>query len=97
MRQLTLTAELVLNLQKFAATSKAALLFNSCTTDKQFPEEKYLKADEILKGLKAGYQRDHFEGVAHGFAVRGDMSNPTEKEAKEGSFKSVLSFVKKHL
>lgn len=67
--------------QKYAQTSKAALLINTCTHDPQFPPEKIEAADRLLgagKTAKAttfepGYERAHWEGCTHGFAVRGDM------------------------
>jgi len=30
--------------------------------------------------------------VTHGFAVRGDMTNPVEKKAKEGAFDSAVKW-----
>lgn len=63
------------DLQKYLEVSKAPLLINSCTTDPQFPPEKIEAADRILGGGKfaPGYERVHWEGCTHGFAVRGDI------------------------
>lgn len=63
------------DLQKYLEVSKAPLLINSCTTDPQFPPEKIEAADRILGGGKfaPGYERVHWEGCTHGFAVRGDV------------------------
>ena len=78
--------------QKYVAQSKAPLLINSCTTDSQFPLESSAKADEIFAGFAPGYKREYFEGLTHGFAVRGDMSDPVAKAGKEGAFKSAVDW-----
>jgi len=87
------------DLEKYAATSKAPLLINSCTTDSQFPLEASAKADEIFGDGKfaPGYKREYFVGCTHGFAVRGDLSNPQVKAGKEGSFKASVEWIKKYL
>ncbi|KAJ6483223.1 Alpha/Beta hydrolase protein [Mycena sanguinolenta] len=77
------------DLEKYHDIAKAPLLINSCTIDRQLPLEAQAKADEILGGGKfaPGYRREHFEGCTHGFAVRGDMSDPNVKAGKDGAFK----------
>ncbi|KAH7926429.1 hypothetical protein BV22DRAFT_1104339 [Leucogyrophana mollusca] len=44
-----------------------------------------------------GYARAHWEGCTHGFAVRGDLSNPLVKAGKEDAFSKSIEFFKKHL
>ncbi|KAJ7665611.1 alpha/beta-hydrolase [Mycena rosella] len=85
------------DLEKYAATAKAPLLINSCTTDWQFPLEVQAKADEILAGFAPGYKREYFEGCTHGFTVRGDLSDPKVKAGKEGAFKSTVEWMIKHI
>jgi dienelactone hydrolase len=87
------------DLEKYVASSKAPLLINSCTVDQQFPLESSAKADEILGGGKfaPGYKREYFEGCSHGFAVRGDLSDPKVKAGKEGSFKASVEWIKKYI
>jgi len=87
------------DLEKYAATSKAPLLINSCTVDITFPLEASAKADEIFGDGKfaPGYKREYFEGCKHGFAVRGDLNDPKVKAGKEGSFKASVEWIKKHL
>lgn len=82
--------------QKYIASSKAALLINSCTTDMQFPPEASAKADALFGEARfdPGYKRVHFEGMRHGFAVRGDMSDPQCKAAKEGALTSAIEWFK---
>jgi len=85
------------DLEEYASSSKAPLLINSCTVDQQFPLEASAKADEIFKEFVPGYKREYFEGCTHGFAVRGDLSDPKVKAGKEGSFKASVEWIKKHL
>ncbi|KAJ3908782.1 dienelactone hydrolase endo-1,3,1,4-beta-D-glucanase [Lentinula edodes] len=87
------------DLETFAAKATAPLLINSCTTDPQFPLEAQAKADELLGNGKyaPGYKREFFEGCTHGFAVRGDMSDPKVKAGKEGSFKATVEWMIKYL
>ncbi|KAH9932723.1 alpha/beta-hydrolase [Epithele typhae] len=86
------------DLENYAKTSRAPLLINSCEVDPMFPVEAQKKADEILGGGKfaPGYERTYWEGCHHGYAVRGDMSNPKVKAGKEGTFEATVKFLKKH-
>ncbi|KZS99434.1 uncharacterized protein LAESUDRAFT_688950, partial [Laetiporus sulphureus 93-53] len=87
------------DLEKYRDTSKAPLLINSCEVDTQFPKESQVVADELLGNGKfaPGYERTYWDGCTHGFAVRGDLSNPKVKAGKEGAFKATVDFVKKYL
>ena len=81
------------DLERLATSgSKAKILINSCDFDKPFPPEAQAKADELLGDgkYKAGYKRAHWEGCSHGFAVRGDLSDPKVKAGKEGAFKATV-------
>jgi len=80
------------DLEKYVAEAKAPLLINSCTTDSQFPLEASAKADELFAGFAPGYKREYFDGLTHGFAVRGDMSDPAAKAGKEGAFKAAVEW-----
>lgn len=85
--------------EKYLNTAKAPLLLNSCTTDGQFPPSAQAQADQILGGGKfaPGYMREYFDGCSHGFAVRGDLSDPKVKAGKEGAFEKSVAFFKKYL
>ncbi|KAJ7443819.1 dienelactone hydrolase endo-1,3,1,4-beta-D-glucanase [Mycena latifolia] len=87
------------DLEKYAAVSSAALLINSCTVDPVFPLEAQTQADAIFGDGKfaPGYKRAHWEGCTHGFAVRGDMSDPLVKAGKEGAFKECVEWFLKYL
>ncbi|KZT43068.1 alpha/beta-hydrolase [Sistotremastrum suecicum HHB10207 ss-3] len=87
------------DIEKYLAVSKAPLLINSCTTDTQFPHEAQAKTDEILGDGKfaPGYKREYWKGCTHGFAVRGDPSDPVVKAGKEGAFEASVRWFKQHL
>jgi len=80
------------DLEKYVTTSKAPLLINSCTVDEQFPLEASAQADKIFAKFEPGYKREYWEGCHHGFAVRGDLSDPKVKAGKEGAFKSAVEW-----
>lgn len=86
--------EIPADLEKYFNTSTSPLLINSCTNDVRFPLSASAKADEIFGEGKfaPGYKREYFEGAEHGFAVRGDMTNPVVKKAKEGAFESAVAW-----
>lgn len=62
-----------------------------------FPLESQAKADEIFGKFEPGYKREYFEGCTHGFAVRGDLSDPKVKAGKEGAFKAAAEWIIKYL
>ncbi|KIK58632.1 hypothetical protein GYMLUDRAFT_74886 [Collybiopsis luxurians FD-317 M1] len=86
-------------LQDYFTSSRAPLLINSCEFDSTFPLEACTKADEIFGDGKfaPGYKRAHWEGCTHGFAVRGDMSDPKVKAGKEGAFKETIKWFSEYL
>ncbi|KAJ7087618.1 dienelactone hydrolase endo-1,3,1,4-beta-D-glucanase [Mycena belliarum] len=83
--------------EKYVATAKAPLLINSCTFDSYFPIEAHAQTDKIFEGFAPGYKREHFEGCTHGFAVRGDLSDPKVKAAKEAAFTATVEWMIKYL
>jgi dienelactone hydrolase len=87
------------DLETYFTKSQAPLLINSCEFDQMFPAEAQAKADEILGdgNFVPGYKREYFPGCRHGFAVRGDITDPLIKAGKEGSFKAAVEFFLKHL
>ncbi|GJE91312.1 alpha/beta hydrolase [Phanerochaete sordida] len=87
------------DLEKYRDVSKAPLLINTCEVDPAFPLDRQAIADEIFGNGKfaPGYERTYWEGCTHGFAVKGDLSNPKIKAGKEGAFKASVDFFKKYL
>lgn len=69
-------------LEEVEAVTKP-LLISAAETDGIFPEELRNKTIQILAANKVRYQLDLFQGVSHGFAVKGDPSIPQVKYAKE--------------
>ncbi len=61
-------------------------------TDQMLPAEKRHKSEEILKKTGQPYQINLYSGVAHGFAVRGDMTKPIAKYAKEQAFYQAIQW-----
>ena len=56
-------------------------LFLSCAEhDFTFPNEFRNRAVDIMQAEKKQFQVQLFQGVEHGFALRGDISNAYERE-----------------
>ncbi|KAI0077963.1 alpha/beta-hydrolase [Panus rudis PR-1116 ss-1] len=87
------------DIEAYKAKSKAPLLINACEVDQMFPIPAKDKTVEILGDGKfaPGFELTYWEGCTHGFAVRGDMSDPKVKAGKEGAFKASVEFLIKHL
>ncbi|KAF2664491.1 dienelactone hydrolase family protein [Microthyrium microscopicum] len=66
-------------------------------TDAIFPAEKRHESEKILQELKATYQINLYSGVSHGFSVRGDLSNPVIKYAKEQAFLQAVFWFDEHI
>ncbi|KAH8926536.1 dienelactone hydrolase endo-1,3,1,4-beta-D-glucanase, partial [Atractiella rhizophila] len=98
------------DVEKLKAT-KLPLLWNVCETDQQCPPEKQKIVDEVYGdadfctsslpdycGLltETVDKKSYYPGASHGFAVRGDLSVPEVKFAKEDSFKQSVEWLIKH-
>jgi dienelactone hydrolase len=83
--------------QTYCDKANAPLLINGCTHDPVFPPEDQEKADQILADYAPGYKREYWEGASHGFALKGDLSDPIVLAAAEGAFKSTMEWLFKHL
>lgn len=66
-----------------AITKDKPLLISAAETDSIFTEELRHQTEAKLKENGNCYQLDLFSGVSHGFAARGDTSNPWIKYCKE--------------
>ncbi|RLV95680.1 Protein AIM2 [Spathaspora sp. JA1] len=62
---------------------KRPILISAAETDPIFPAELRRQTEDELLKLGVRYQLDLFSGVVHGFAVKGDVSVPLVKYAKE--------------
>lgn len=83
--------------EKYANEVKAPLLINSCEIDQGLPLENHEKVDQIFSKFEPGYKREYFEGCRHGFAIRGDLSDPKVKAGKEGSFRAAAKWFLEYL
>lgn len=85
-----------------AQEDKVPLLFLTCERDMQYPQETQKKVDDLLNPLngeegarqEVRYKRVYYPDNDHGFAVRGDISQPQIKKAKEDAFKQALDWFK---
>ncbi|RPD64157.1 dienelactone hydrolase endo-1,3,1,4-beta-D-glucanase [Lentinus tigrinus ALCF2SS1-7] len=86
------------DLEEYRDKARAPLLINSCEFDPTFPPESQKIADEIFGNGKfgPGYERTYWEGCTHGFAVRGDLSDPKVKAGLEGAFEATVNFFNKY-
>ncbi|KAL1964017.1 hypothetical protein VTN77DRAFT_7563 [Rasamsonia byssochlamydoides] len=66
-------------------------------TDQIFTRELRHESEEILIKTGQPYQINLFSGVVHGFAVRGDLSKPQIKFAKEQALLQALAWFKYYL
>ncbi|KAF1985763.1 alpha/beta-hydrolase [Aulographum hederae CBS 113979] len=66
-------------------------------TDHIFPAEKRHETEAILKEMSIAYQINLFSDVEHGFAVRGDISKPRAKFAKEQAFYQAVQWFDEHV
>jgi len=66
-------------------------------TDEIFPVEKRHASEVILRETKLPYQINLFSGVSHGFSVRCDTSNKTQKFSKEQAFYQAIAWFDQHL
>ena len=66
------------------------LLVASAPDDFLFVPELRTKAIEVLTANKTWFLVNLFEGAPHGFAVRGDLSQPKVKFAKEKTFTDMV-------
>ncbi|KAH8753262.1 dienelactone hydrolase [Diaporthe sp. PMI_573] len=77
--------------EELAAIS-GPLSIAAAETDPIFPTDKRQKSEEILKSVGHPYQVNLYSSVAHGFAVRGDMSKRIERFAKEQAFYQAVAW-----
>ncbi|USW57878.1 Putative dienelactone hydrolase, alpha/Beta hydrolase [Septoria linicola] len=68
-------------------------IFLSCSEiDHTFPKDLRRRAIDILEERQTRYQVQLFQGVSHGFAVKGDMSDRWQRYAKDASFEGILGW-----
>ncbi|KAJ5122863.1 Sterol O-acyltransferase [Penicillium atrosanguineum] len=66
-------------------------------TDSIFPAPKRHESEDILAKTGQPYQINLFSGVQHGFAVRGDISKPIIRFAKESAFTQAVAWFNQYL
>ncbi|PYH94395.1 esterase/lipase [Aspergillus ellipticus CBS 707.79] len=73
------------------------LAIAAAETDRIFPAEKRHQSESILQETGKPYQISLFSGVAHGFAVRGDIQERAVRFAKETAFIQCLQWFGEYL
>ncbi|KAF1979456.1 dienelactone hydrolase [Bimuria novae-zelandiae CBS 107.79] len=76
---------------------KRPLSIAAAETDHVFPASKRHESEEILQKLSVPYQINLFSDVAHGFAMRGDLSKKPVKFAKEQAFLQAVVWFDEYL
>jgi len=72
--------------------SKKPILFSCSEVDHTFPADSRHVAEKILAENKQIYHFQLFSGVAHGFALRGNMEVENERWAKEQSSRTIAEW-----
>ncbi|KAK4054048.1 hypothetical protein OIO90_003693 [Microbotryomycetes sp. JL221] len=85
------------DLETFKSQSNTALLICACETDQTWPKESQDKAQEMLVSHGPGFKQVYYAGNKHGFAVRADISDPIQKQAKEDAFEQTVQWFSKYL
>ncbi|KAJ7104274.1 chlorocatechol-degradation protein [Mycena belliarum] len=72
---------------------------NNAELDPGFSPAVAAETDKVMANgqYTPGYARRQFNGVAHGFAVRANASDPVQVAAKQGAFDTSLAWLKAHL
>ncbi|KAH7129901.1 putative cytoplasm protein [Dactylonectria estremocensis] len=73
------------------------LSISAAQTDEIFPLDKRIESEKILGRGSVPWQINVFSGVEHGFAVRGDMSDPVKRFAKEQAFFQAVAWFDQYL
>ncbi|KAK1992336.1 alpha/beta-hydrolase [Colletotrichum falcatum] len=71
---------------------KRPLLLSCSDNDAMFPTEARRKGIDVLQREGKVYQLQLFQGVGHGFAVKGDPSDPYQRWCKEQSLKAMIDW-----
>ncbi|GAA5895651.1 hypothetical protein JCM8208_005290 [Rhodotorula glutinis] len=78
------------------AKKQTPFLWNHATEDVMFNKEQQKIATEILKNSD-NHREIHWEGATHGFAIRGDPSDPQTRQMADGAFEESVKFLQAKL
>ncbi|KAL2831440.1 Alpha/Beta hydrolase protein [Aspergillus cavernicola] len=76
---------------------KGPLAIAAAEKDHVFPAEKRHESERVLESLALPYTLTLYGGVGHGFALRGDLSDPKVLFTKENVFVQALQWFYEHL
>ncbi|KAJ7134844.1 alpha/beta-hydrolase [Mycena epipterygia] len=91
--------EVPMDFEVVKAQSHVPVEINNAELDTGFTPALALETDGVLGDgqYRPGYFRRQFDGVAHGFAVRANASDPVQVAAKQGAFDTSLAWIRTHL
>ncbi len=64
--------------------------------DPQIGEELRKKIEALLEKKKTPTNSKFYAGAAHGFAIRGDESDPKQRQTQADSFAEMVALLKKY-
>lgn len=76
---------------------KGPLSIAAAEEDHIFPVEDRHRSEAILSKTGKPFQIFLYSGVAHGFAVRGDMEDKNQRLNKEQALEQAVSWFDRHL
>jgi dienelactone hydrolase len=65
--------------------------------DSMFPEDLKALCNQVIPTLGIPYDYQHFPGLDHGFAIRGDVRKPAEREGMERAKNAVVAWCRQWL
>lgn len=83
-------------MEELAAIKERPLLISAAEEDPIFPHELRRQTEDKLNEIGAFYQINLFGGVSHGFAVRGDLTQPKVRFAQDKTIEDQIFFFKFH-
>lgn len=72
------------------------LFIGAAQHDSIFTVELRHKTEEILNKNNQSYQINLYQGVSHGYSIRGDVTDPNVKYAKENTFEAEIEWFKRY-
>eukprot|EP00898_Chlorokybus_atmophyticus_P007805 jgi/Chlat1/8025/Chrsp7S07763 len=75
---------------------KVPVLYVFAGNDEYYPKEFVQELQQTIKSTPP-HDFKEYAGVGHGFAVRGDLNDPTTAKAQDAALEETINWFKKHL
>lgn len=85
------------SLRQSQSTTNTQLQLLGCETDQIFPRERQAFASKTITGLRLEYDYQHFPGLSHSFASRGDPNDARQKCGLEMAKNMVICWFSQQL